>query len=304
MNPGVESHGKRHPRNRLLDWAYCHKFTSWFVLITTILNLLALAANSFQAGSSVSALLIDSLTLIVIMAGIGYVIDRAIFALKSRNTRSSKVHSDHVPDEYRQQYQAACSLQAKYNKALKSQSSELKRLARERRTLSSTKGKFITVSGGVTLHERWIKTPQGQGPIFGVRAEVEDHTGVSQRLTATRMLTLGIFALAAPKSSGYGSAYVKIEGPKFSGVASFPNGTMRASQKALALAARINNAARWAEEHEDNRMKTIASIARTMSAIQQGSPELFEMRKELISVVSSLPEELKSEFPEVGDFGA
>ncbi len=302
MATEAESHGTRQPRISLLDWVRSHKFASWFAFGTIIMSLLTFNETSSPPGESTTIQVVSYLTLTLLMAGIGYVIDRAILARKPRSTRSSKVSHDQVPNEYRLQYQAACDLQSQYNKALKSQSSELKRLAKERRILSSTKGKFITVSGGVVLHERWIKTPQGQGPIFGVRAEVEDHTGVSQRLTATRMLTLGIFALAAPKRSGYGNAYVKIEGPKFSGVASFPNGTMRAGQKALALAARINNAARRAEENEDNRMKRIDAIVRTISMIRTGSPQLSEIREELIKVVSSLPEELKSGFPEVGDF--
>jgi hypothetical protein len=51
--------------------------------------------------------------------------------------------------------------------------------------------------GGVTLYERWIDTPHGGVPLFGVRASAADHTAVlqSQRLTATRMVTLGVFRL-------------------------------------------------------------------------------------------------------------
>ena len=61
--------------------------------------------------------------------------------------------------------------------------------------------------------------PQGGGSLIGVKAEAADESGIRQRLTATRMFTMGVFSLAAPKKKGTGNAYVVIEGPQVSGVA-------------------------------------------------------------------------------------
>lgn len=48
----------------------------------------------------------------------------------------------------------------------------------------------------------------------GVTATIEAGSAVEERITATRVLALGVFALAAKKKSG-GESYLTIEGPEF-----------------------------------------------------------------------------------------
>jgi hypothetical protein len=51
-------------------------------------------------------------------------------------------------------------------------------------------------------------------PLGGVSARVERGADLEKRVTATRLVTMGVFALAAKKRTG-GEAYLTIEGPDF-----------------------------------------------------------------------------------------
>lgn len=51
-------------------------------------------------------------------------------------------------------------------------------------------------------------------PLDGVTATVEDGAALEKRVTATRLIALGIFSLAAKKKSG-GESFLTIEGPDF-----------------------------------------------------------------------------------------
>lgn len=53
------------------------------------------------------------------------------------------------------------------------------------------------------------------GSIIGVEAEVLTQGQLTQRLTVTRMVTLGIFALAAPKKSGNQELLLSVTAPVF-----------------------------------------------------------------------------------------
>ena len=112
--------------------------------------------------------------------------------------------------------------------------------------------------GGVILYERWIKTPQSEGSLVGVKASAADESSISQRLTVTRMVGLGVFSLATPKRKMLGNAYVVIEGPEVSGVATFSaKNNKNAGPTAFAFAARINNAAREAARVNSERRKLL-----------------------------------------------
>lgn len=50
-------------------------------------------------------------------------------------------------------------------------------------------------------------------PLAGLTARVEDSGTLNRRITATRMVALGVFALAAPKKQDDREVYLTIEGP-------------------------------------------------------------------------------------------
>jgi hypothetical protein len=51
-------------------------------------------------------------------------------------------------------------------------------------------------------------------PVAGVRATVESGSALQSRVTVTRLVALGLFALAAKKKSG-GEMWLLVEGPDF-----------------------------------------------------------------------------------------
>lgn len=76
----------------------------------------------------------------------------------------------------------------------------------------------VGVFGEVTLRKNRIQKTQGFGkeefPLTGVVARVEDGEALQKRVTMTRLVALGVFALAAQKKSG-GESFLTIEGPEF-----------------------------------------------------------------------------------------
>jgi hypothetical protein len=149
----------------------------------------------------------------------------------------------------------AASAKEAHRAALKYHDRRLKRYRRE--LAEAERGRRLARVGGVTLYEHWIHTPQGSGPLAGVKAHAADETSIGQRLTVTRMVTLGVFSLAAPKRTGTGHAYVVIEGPDVSGVATLSGSGSGAGPAGYAFAAKINNAARASERDAPERAETI-----------------------------------------------
>jgi hypothetical protein len=80
----------------------------------------------------------------------------------------------------------------------------------------------------------------GTYPLAGVSARVEAGEALQKRVTATRVATMGVFALAAKKKSG-GEVYLTVEGPEFFWTLEVD----RKKQKdAREFAAKVNQAAR------------------------------------------------------------
>lgn len=73
-------------------------------------------------------------------------------------------------------------------------------------------------------------------PLAGVEAAVETGSTVTQRLSATRMVALGVFSLAAPKKSG-GESWLRVVGPDFEWVVKVPRTRVEQAQK---FAAQVN----------------------------------------------------------------
>ena len=79
--------------------------------------------------------------------------------------------------------------------------------------------KMVGFSLYIYENEIWVGNPENRGargwPIAGAQAEAIVNGQVTQRLTATRMVTLGVFALAAPKKTGNQTLYLKVCGPGY-----------------------------------------------------------------------------------------
>lgn len=186
------------------------------------------------------------------------------------------------------------SARSDLKRAEKTSKRELSKMETELLLLESPQGRRVASGGGVQVYERWISTPQGSGSIVGVNASAEDSTGISKRLTATRMLTLGVFSLAAPKKKGVGHAYVVIEGPEVNGVAVFEgNKSQGAGPAAFELAAAINNAARAAVANEKSRSSRIREL-RKQIGIQKENPVVKQARERLEAALAVLPEDLQA----------
>ena len=137
--------------------------------------------------------------------------------------------------------------------------------------LADKKGnKVARCSGGITIYERWIDTPEISGSIVGVKAGAHDNTSTSRRITATRMLALGIFSLAVPKSRASGQAYCEFDGPEVAGVIVVSaSKSYEAGPRAAKLAAQINTqairAAQW-EQTRDQQISNLKADNRSLSS--------------------------------------
>lgn len=180
--------------------------------------------------------------------------------------------------------------------ASRTQKKALTAAKKELGELQDQKGRRVAAGGGVQVFQRWIVTPQGSGSIIGVTASAEDNTSINKRITATRLVGLGVFALAAPKKKGGGNAYVVIEGPHISGVASFSGDKQQSvGPKAFALAASINNAARQAANDEPHRPARIESIKEKIAVIES-APEIAAASLQVHNAINALPEDLRDVF--------
>jgi hypothetical protein len=178
--------------------------------------------------------------------------------------------------------------------ASRTQKKALAAAKKELAELQDPKGRRVAAGGGVQVFQRWVVTPQGSGSIIGVTASAEDNTSINKRITATRLVGLGVFALAAPKKKGGGNAYVVIEGPHISGVATFTGDKQQSvGPKAFALAASINNAARQAAADEPHRPSRMTSVKDKISVIES-APEIATASLAVHSAIESLPLDLQS----------
>jgi hypothetical protein len=92
---------------------------------------------------------------------------------------------------------------------------------------------------GVTLKAGRVDYKGQGGPVEGATARVETGADARRRITATRVLAVGVFALAARKQAGH--VFLSVEGPGFEFVVEVP---VKREADARGFAARINNAAK------------------------------------------------------------
>ena len=94
---------------------------------------------------------------------------------------------------------------------------------------------------GVILDTTKGTITQGKtkGPVKGAIARVETSGDIGSRVTATRLLAIGIFALAAKKKSGH--VYLTVEGDGFDIMVEIK---AKKESDARQFATKINNAAK------------------------------------------------------------
>lgn len=63
-----------------------------------------------------------------------------------------------------------------------------------------------------------ITTKNGSGPVAGAHASIETTGDIERRITATRLLATGVFALALRKKKDHRTLWLTIEGPTFQAV--------------------------------------------------------------------------------------
>jgi hypothetical protein len=199
------------------------------------------------------------MTYVVLIVVVAVLVGAAVYFAKSRGPK--------LDPAIRAQVDLARSARKNWHQRRKANEKQIRATAVLLQSLTSEKGGRLASFGGATLYERWIETPQGQGSLIGVKAEAADESSINKRITATRLLTVGVFALAAKKKSGGGNVYVVIDGPSVSGVATMA-GDKDATNgpKAFDFAAKVNNAARAAEASEPSRP---AAIARCQTELEQ-----------------------------------
>lgn len=91
----------------------------------------------------------------------------------------------------------------------------------------------------VLYRDRVVRDREEQ-PLAGVTSRVEAGSEIEKRVTATRLVAIGLFAFLAKKRSG-GEVYLTVEGPEFFWTAEVDR---KKRGDAVTFAAKVNDAAR------------------------------------------------------------
>jgi hypothetical protein len=143
--------------------------------------------------------------------------------------------------------------------------------------LEDPKGMRLGSYHGVQLYERWIVTPHGSGPVRDTVASVDSQ--ISSRITATRLVTLGVFALAAKKKTG--AIYLSIDNPSLAAVVECPKDD---NTKARQFAVKITNAGKAAAAIEEQLPALIEQAKADLKACQEATRPIEFAREELAAI--------------------
>jgi hypothetical protein len=94
---------------------------------------------------------------------------------------------------------------------------------------------------GIILRGGVVKYQNQGGPVKGAVARVEAGGDIGKRITATRLVALGVFALAAKKKSGH--VFLTVESDGFEFAVEVP---VKKEAEARKFAAKINTASKAA----------------------------------------------------------
>jgi hypothetical protein len=154
-----------------------------------------------------------------------------------------------------------------------------KGVAAAERKLEKAKARLVLGSyKGVTLYEDGLVTPDGRCRLTpDIKASVETEGTLQKyatsRLTATRMVTLGIFSLAAPKHKtrtvDTRGLYLLIETPEFSSIVQCDPD---ASARVRTLAVAIGNAGKRAAQLQSERERRTAAAERELELARAQEP--------------------------------
>jgi hypothetical protein len=143
--------------------------------------------------------------------------------------------------------------------------------------LRSSTGARLASYRGITLFERWIKTPQGEGSLIGgqATADTAGNLALSKRPTLTRMAAgglllgpvgvLGSLAFQKKQMADKRELYLMVETGDFAAVVQCPADD---GMKARQFAARINTAAIAASKAEVGRPEAIRQADARLVAVK------------------------------------
>lgn len=110
-------------------------------------------------------------------------------------------------------------------------------------SITGSDGTFRLFGGEITYRSAGGDKPVNETrDVAGAQARVESGEELQSRVTATRLLLLGVFAFAVKKKSG-GERYLTVEGRDFFWAVEFPHDR---ANEAMAFAAKINAASKEA----------------------------------------------------------
>jgi polyhydroxyalkanoate synthesis regulator phasin len=135
----------------------------------------------------------------------------------------------------------------------------------------------------VTLYENRIVTPDGEAELsHEVRADVDTagNLAVSTRVTATRLVTIGIFAFAFKKKKKHDTRelHLVVETPEFMTVRQID---ANLGAKARSFVAQIMTAARQAEGNAETKRHAVEAAKGERSRIEQDTSAIDSAWREL-----------------------
>lgn len=225
-----------------------------------------------------------AIIVIVIVVILSLVAGALVWYRKTRETDPARIEAKADLKEKTSALKAAktrrerdvSSAQKELNKTTKARDNAIKRIQREISDINDPRGRRLGSYQGVTLYQLQISTPHGSGSVAGVHASVDSQ--VSKRITATRLVTIGVFALAAKKKTG--AQFLSIDGPDIASVVQCP---VDDAMKAREFAVKINNAARSAQALIDAR-PTLIAVAEARLTQERDTTAVDRCRERLAAV--------------------
>ena len=171
--------------------------------------------------------------------------------------------------------------QKQLNKTRKTHESAVK--SAEKRLAQAGHKKLGTLAG-VTLFDDWIDTPQGSGALTPAVTAMCDTAGaIEKRVTATRLLTTGIFAFAWKKKTDNRELYLLVDHPEFMSAQRVdPKQGVAARQ----FAASITTAARQIETTKARIAREKAEAASNLELVKANVSALETAEAEVVRVTS------------------
>lgn len=200
--------------------------------------------------------------------------------------------------EQRSAIKQAVRARRTYRRQVRANDKEIVRLERSLAYMSHPKGDLIAEDGGIIVWSKWIKTPESEGSIMGVRAKV---AGASSD-QASGSLFAGLFSenkssTAPATAAGDFQAHIVVNGNGFAGVGVLRGGDVRKVEKnAAELADTINATARSAEAFIPRQPEYIERFTQELEVRRNGGGELLTARNAYIECMAEVPASIRHKF--------